>query len=166
MSDVDGINAVEILFREYAQDVYRFALFSTHAHEEAEDIVQDVFIKAIKSWKNFRQEAQPKTWLFVIAKNCIRDSLRKKRITTTGLNRLLPLANSESHSHLESLVEIMDSLKDLSIEERNVLYLRHVEDLQVNEIAEILGISRSKVYRLETKGTNELRRALSFGNGM
>lgn len=69
--------AVELISR-YGDDLYRWALSKTNDRSAAEDLVQDTFLSAIKSMKDFRQQSKLRTWLFSILNNKIIDHHRRK----------------------------------------------------------------------------------------
>lgn len=68
---------VENLYLQYASDLYRFALLSLRNSMEAEDTVQEVFLRVIRNGEQFRGDSQIKTWMWQIARNYIADTVRK-----------------------------------------------------------------------------------------
>ncbi|MET3683898.1 RNA polymerase sigma-70 factor (ECF subfamily) [Alkalibacillus flavidus] len=66
-------------FDTYADDIYRFLVFRLGT-PDVEDLVQDVFIKAIDHHQSFRGDANPKTWLISIARNVAIDHTRKNKV--------------------------------------------------------------------------------------
>src|SRR5437867_1553990 len=75
--DVKGFNE---LVRRYQERVYRIARRMIGAHEEADDIVQDVFVRVYEGLKKFRRDANFYTWLYRITVNVSLNALRKKKI--------------------------------------------------------------------------------------
>ena len=67
------------LFDKYYRDVYHFALYYTYSREDAEDITQETFLKAIKSKRNVTNMENTKAWLLSVAKNTAVDYYRKKQ---------------------------------------------------------------------------------------
>ncbi len=61
----------------YADELYRYAFSRLNKHEQAEDVVQETFLSALKNLKNFRRDCAEKTWLYNILKNKITDQYRK-----------------------------------------------------------------------------------------
>ncbi len=68
---------LETLYREHFLDILRY-LKRFLSDSTAEDLAQEVFVKAGKGLANFRGEASPRTWLYRIAANTLRDHLRSK----------------------------------------------------------------------------------------
>lgn len=154
--------AVKDLFYHYADDLYRFALYSVGNHDDAKDIVQDVFLKAYRSFGNFRQEAQCKTWLFQIAKNQIRDHFRRSRVRKTAFRKENKVPNR--FTEFDSDIEIQDALSRLKENFRQVLILRFIEDLSVRDTADILHWSEAKVRTTQHRALKQLRTIFEDGH--
>ena len=69
---------VEDLIRRYYSDIYKYCFFHLGNRETAEDITQEVFLKFLKSLDSYREYGKLKNYLYVVAKNTIRDFQRKK----------------------------------------------------------------------------------------
>jgi len=65
-------------FEDYSDDMFQWAYHKTSSKEIAEDLVQEAFLSAVKGHKHFKQESQPKTWLYSILNHKIIDHYRKK----------------------------------------------------------------------------------------
>lgn len=78
MINTDSVSkTIELWLFNYGDDLYTWAMHKTSNKEVAEDLVQDTFLAAFKSFGNFKGKSQPKTWLFSILKNKIMDYHRK-----------------------------------------------------------------------------------------
>jgi len=132
---------IEELFDQYSDSIYRYARYSLPSWIDARDVVQEVFLRAFRSWPEF-QGRDLKTWVFRIARNYIYDELRKKR-------RRHELESThqanERAVELDTLVELEDALEGLPPAYRQVLLLRWMQDLTVADTAKVLGWSESKV---------------------
>lgn len=136
------------LYDLYVKQLYRFVFFKIGNHEDAEDITADVFLK---TW-NYLQEKKEITsfsgLLYQIARNSIIDSLRSKSVRPEFLNvddQLLEIGdkkkwNDQMNSNLE-VQSIVESLKKLKHEYREVITLRYIDDMTLSEISEITGKS-------------------------
>lgn len=138
---------IEDLYQEYADDVFRMALLSTHRnYAEAEDIVQEVFLRVVQYFPTFRGDAQAKTWIWRIAKNCITDAARK-RMKRFSVQQALGYESSVSL--IETTMELEDMLRFLPHRDRQLLNLRIIRDMSVAQTAQVLQCSEGKV-RIDT----------------
>ncbi|MBU9713135.1 RNA polymerase sigma factor [Evansella tamaricis] len=139
-------------FTLYSDDIYQFFIYRTGV-TEAEDLVQEVYIRAIKGYNSYLGEASPKTWLLTIARNVATDEYRKQK-----RRKLLLLIKSKEESEStrtdtpelsfvmgeenQLLYEAIHSLKPTF---RDVLILRGIKELSVPETSSILGWTENKV---------------------
>jgi RNA polymerase sigma-70 factor (ECF subfamily) len=145
------------LIRPYERSVYLMALSLLHNEAEAEDIAQETFIKAYRNLGRFRSEARFSTWLIAIALNEARGRLRRKqpRLTdsiddTEGSVVPAQLTDwreipSETLERQEVRSLIRRALAALPLAYREVFVLRELEERNVKETAETLGISVASV---------------------
>jgi RNA polymerase sigma-70 factor, ECF subfamily len=148
-----GIEAFSKVVDEYQHRVYGFVKKMVPTGEDAEDITQEVFIRAFQNYERFDDRASVRTWLFRIAYNLCVDRSRKqnRRLKEVSLNisseieeqfdvpdeRWQPdriLEDTEFRSRIELAIEQM------SEKLRSVLLLHDREDLSYEEIAETLKI--------------------------
>lgn len=134
--------AIRKLFLEYGDSLYRYARYSLPSDIDARDVVQEVFLRAFKSWAEFRGQASPKTWLFRIARNYIYDLLRQRK---RHRSLEIQIHLSPGSVELDTLIELEDALGRLRQDFQQVLNLRWIQDMTVSETAEILGWSETKV---------------------
>jgi len=162
MSDAmgDPINRSEIitrLFDEHADSIYRYARYCLPPDIDARDVVQEVFLRAFRSWHEYKGDAGPKTWLFRIARNHIYDVLRKKR-----LQRERELSGDFVHGsvQMDTIIELEDALAGLQPAHQQVLNLRWIQDMSVPEAASVLGWSETKVRVTFHRAKKKLREIL------
>lgn len=77
MKSQSASEAALVLFEKYGDEVYRYVRYTIGESSDAEDIVQEVFLRVLQSWKRFNHKSSSKTWLWSITKNCIKEQLRK-----------------------------------------------------------------------------------------
>lgn len=168
--------AFELLVSKYQRKLFRLVLRLVHDHAEAEDIVQESFIKAYRALANFRGESAFYTWLYRIGINTAKNHLvsqNRKAPTSTQNN----IDESEAFSEADGLRDIntpesilaskqiadtvnivMLSLPD---ELRNAICLREIEGLSYEEIAEVMlcpiGTVRSRIFRAREAIADKLR---------
>lgn len=150
-------NAFEPLIHMYQQKIFSFCYYMLGQKQEAEDAVQDVFLKAYKNIKNYRYDLSFSAWLYKIAANHCKTLLKRKQ----RWNKLLPLINNvDSEKSAEQVYEeqtpdLSQWFMDLSPIEKQILLLRVLEDKSFNEIGEILGKSpatmRKRFERIKKK---------------
>lgn len=144
----------EVLYRRYARDVHRFALFLCGDHAAAEDITSETFVRAWNANGTIRA-ATAKAYLFAIARNCHREGLRRARSrggARTGSQVALedsladPSAQPEAAAAGRSeLSRVMAALGELPELDRTVLLLRAQEELSYEEISQATGLSLAAV---------------------
>ena len=142
--------------RIYGDMLYRISIVMLKNHADAEDAVQDTFIKYMLKSPDFKSENHEKAWLITVCSNKCRDMLRKRSRTVGDSEEILRniAADEESHDILEALLGLPEKF-------RIVMTLHYVEGYKVNEIAEIIGKTSSAVKMRLSKGRtllNELYR--------
>lgn len=156
---ISASEGIEALFELYADDIYRFARYSAPTSVDARDVVQEVFLRAFRSWDGFREDANAKTWLFQIARNYIYDLLRKKRTEIAYREKHKPDL-SEVSVPLDTLLELEDALSKLKPDYRQVFLLRCIQDHTVEDTAAILDWTQGKVKTNLHRAIQELRKIL------
>jgi RNA polymerase sigma-70 factor, ECF subfamily len=138
-------------FHQYSNDLYQFLIYYLGS-SDVEDLVQEVFIRAIKNMDSFEEKSSPKTWLFSIARHIAIDEMRRKQ--RSKIKNLIFLRNQESQvsNTPESFLNLTETKRDLykAIQQlkenyRDVIILRGIKDLSVEETAEILNWKEEKV---------------------
>ncbi len=143
-------NRIEQWFRAYSHDVYRFLVYYT-GRKDIDDLVQETFIRALKAPQQ-SQIANPKTWLFAIARNVAIDEKRKKKLRNWLPDLFLQHLVSHDKTPEESLELgenkriLYETINRLKSSYRDVLILRGIKGLSSTETAEVLGWSEAKVH--------------------
>lgn len=151
-----GFDAVA---REYRPQIYRFLLSSLRDPELAETLTQECLLKAHRNWAGFRGDSQVLTWLLRIAINLQKDQWRNRRLqfwrqTTTHAvdvseagNWLASNASSPEQqvAAREQVKLVWRAVEKLSGRQRTVFLLRHVEEMEIAEIAGATGLSEGTV---------------------
>ena len=144
------------LYESYATEVYRFSVWLSGDHFEAEDITSETFIRAWARSSTIRTETL-KAYLFTIARNVYLEK-RRKRKSQVALKDIYPDPAPEPEKVVESRLELLrvqSVLQTLPEIDRAAFVLRVQHDLPYDEIARVLGISLSatkvKVHRVRKK---------------
>ncbi len=163
--------ALSALFERYADRIYRLAEGLLHDAAEAEDVVQESFVKALTNMGRFEGRSGIGTWLYRVAYNTAMDRLRKRgRATLASDDDDLPLPHSLadwSSTPEERLLDrearaSLDAATDaLSAPLRAVFILRDVEGLSTAEAADALGITESAAKVRLHRARLQLRERLS-----
>ncbi|MGB8955314.1 MAG: RNA polymerase sigma factor, partial [Tumebacillaceae bacterium] len=145
MNEMSAQEGIRTLFDLYANDIYRYARFTLADHEEAKDVVQEVFFRAFRQWEGFRHASSYKTWLLSIARNYMYDLLRKRKTHTKFLRAYTPPPARDPTEATDDQMVLEQGLKRLKDSYRQVIILRHLQELTTEEPADILGWTESKV---------------------
>ncbi|MBP5262288.1 MAG: RNA polymerase sigma factor [Clostridiales bacterium] len=144
------------LFDQYSDDLYRFAVSFVGTKHDAEDIVQDVFMKLL-SLKLKLDKGSEKTYLMTMTANKCRDHLRSSAHRT---NVDLESAEWELQYYdgfTERNKEVFDELMRLEDQFRVPIYLHYYAGYSYREIAEILNLSESAVAMRISRGKDQMR---------
>jgi RNA polymerase sigma-70 factor (ECF subfamily) len=174
-------SAFEQLIKRHTSTVFRVAMHITSSREDAEDIVQDAFLKAFRNLQHFEERARFSTWLTRIAVNEALIKLRRsRRALTTSIDEETDdggaLADrvadwrpnpEQLYSTAELRAILQHALASLPDSYRVVFFLRDVEGLSIAETAEMLGLCVSNVKARLFRARLKLRKHLShyFENG-
>ncbi len=142
--------AFSVLVERYQTLVFSMVIRMIHHRQDAEDIAQDVFVKAFSSLSSFRGEARFSTWLCRIAYTTAVSHVRKQRPDQAGIEieseRDIDPDETEAGSLLEErLQKLQKLLSQLPAEDAVLISLYYQHDKPVEEIASITGLSASNV---------------------
>lgn len=160
--------AFEQLVEEYGDRVYGIALRVTGSPPDAEEVMQEAFLQAFRSWSAYRAEAAPTTWLYRIAVNAALMRVRARRPVELLSEQPESLDVADWSASTEQLVlqgeiqqQIEAGLVRLPEELRVTLILRDVEGLSTAETAATLEISEAAVKSRLHRARAMLRRYLA-----
>ncbi len=141
------------LYERYSQDVFRLALSYLHNRQDAEDICQSVFIKLIEK-KNLLIPGKEKSWLLTCTVNACKNHLKSFwRQNTQELDDNLPFTREIER-------DLWTALLTLTPKDRALLHLYYYEGYAQDEIANILGITRTAVQTRMYRARNNLKKEL------
>ena len=167
-------------FRELVEssqsELFRLAMELTGDWDDAEELSQQVFIKAYRGLSHFRGEARIVSWLYRIMVNTYIDSERKERTRGWKVNRSEeddprsepfvteahgdnPESQTAAH-HMQ--IHIDQALQALAPQQRSVFIMRHYHDLPLKEIARIMGLSVGTVKSQLFRAIRRLQKELHF----
>ena len=180
---IDGLRAgdaaaFETLIDRYSNDIYALLYRLTENAEEAGDLTQDTFLRALRSIKGFRGDSELKTWLFRIAINESRNRFRwwkrRRRDVTISLDATFgdsetPFSDTLADNSIspedaalsrEREYAIKAALAEIPDVYREAIILCDIEGMSYDETAVALGIGIGTVKSRISRGREELRRRL------
>ena len=156
------------LYERYFDKIYRYIALKIGDKFEAEDMTQQVFLKALKSIASFKWQNVPfSAWLYRIAHNQIVDHLRRHSRRPTGPLEEAVLHAEEPGGGPQEAVEIgydleqlVSATKKLTAAQREVIALRFSSELPIAEVSRIMGKSEGAVKALQHSAILALRRIM------
>ena len=157
----DASEALPLLLAEHGDKIHRLGLKLCGTPEDADDLVQEVFLLAFRKWLQFHGESSPATWLYTIA---ARACQRQKRLragqprTLASLSQLLPSSSGpvldlpaagagplDAQLRREARDSVEKALATLPLHYRMALILKDIAELETQDVARILGIKPATV---------------------
>lgn len=161
---------------EYVEQMYRVAYARVGNKQDAEDIVQETYLNAFKSFSSFRRGANFKNWLTQILINNVRDHFRKtgRTVTTVEMDDDLDdqamdsmqIGPEEELCNSEIDPQLVAALKMLPDGMLTPLILREIDDASYDDIASILDIPKGTVMSRLFRARSLLRKKLTGANGL
>ncbi len=172
-------HAFRVLVERHSQSIFRLAFRMTGNEQDAEDLVQETFLRAFKQLQRFDGRAAFGTWLYRICANCSLDLIRARKSrreqqsssddeTLNWLDRIAtPEPSPERLAGSGQIAGLLEpALKRLSEMERTAFVLRHYEGCDIEEIARALGVQTNAAKHSVFRAVQKLRRALEPAWGL
>ena len=155
-------DAYRVLVERYSQSVFRLAYRITRREEDAEDLVQDVFLKAYRAMGDFDGRASFPTWIYRIAANASLDVLRMRKPQVAEMPEVRDRAPTPERLAVAGQIRERLSLamEELSPQERAAFVMRHFEHRPITEIAESLSLRENAAKHSIFRAVRKLRAAL------
>ena len=166
--------AFRVLVAQHSRSVFRLAYRMTGNEQDAEDVVQESFLRAYRQLARFESRANFGTWLYRIVANCSVDLMRSKQarhdqVRGDSLDQEgaveLPAADAPDPERAAQSTEIdrrvQHALRALSPLERAAFTLRHYEGRSIEEISATLGLGTSAAKHSVSRAVKKLRVALA-----
>jgi len=143
-------------YDHYGVMLYRLCVIILANKEDAEDAVQDTFIKYMVKAPVFASDVHEKAWLIKVAKNTAKDLIRRRKIrTAVDLDDISELIADAAPG--DSAFEFLDQLLHLPLKYRVVIHLHYFEGYKIDEIAGLLEISSGSATMRLKRGRERLR---------
>ena len=158
-----NVEAFGELYTYHVKKIYRYVYYNVHNTTGAEDITQEVFLKAWKAIKSCKgKEKTFSSWLYRIAHNLIIDRLRKSQKQSSH-EAELPEDIRDTSDGMEISLENRDLLKVIELlppNQRQVIIMKFIDEMDNREIAETLGKSTGAIRILQMRALEALRQNL------
>lgn len=163
----DDVEAFGSIYDMCVQSIYRYVYFRVDSKHEAEDLTEDIFLKAFRAIGRYRHdESSVMAWLFTIARNTVIDHYRGNgRRMETPLTEELEamLVDHVAEKDLEVLhlqADLKRAILMLTEDQHQVIVLRFIAGMSCAEVAQVLGKSEDSVKQLQHRALANLRRGL------
>lgn len=163
--------AFRLLVERHSRALFKLASRMTGNEQDAEDVVQDAFLKAYRSLDRFEERSQVGSWLYRIAANCAFDVLRRRQRRDSrvesldGEDVLEPEAQGPGPDRLalggDVRRHVEEALERMSPRERAAFVLRHFEGRSLKEIEAALGIDTTSVKQSVCRAVRKAREVLA-----
>jgi RNA polymerase sigma-70 factor (ECF subfamily) len=167
-------DAFRLLVEQHSRAVFRLAFRMTGNEQDAEDVVQETFLRAYRQLDKYEARSSFATWLYRIASNYSLDLIRMRKrheekrergskteerdiLQTIPVNA--PGPDRIAHSN-QVQARVNEALNELSDQERTAFVLRHFEGLSIDEIGETLGTGTNATKHSIFRAVQKLRRSL------
>ena len=141
--------AFETLVREFQEQLYWQIRRMVLDHDDTDDILQNVFLKAWKGLDNFRGDASLSTWLYRIANNETINFLQRRKNTTISLSTTdddqeqirIQLESDPYFDGEETEIQLQQAVQSLPPKQRQVFNMKYFQEMKYEDISEVLGTS-------------------------
>jgi RNA polymerase sigma-70 factor, ECF subfamily len=151
-------------YEAYGKAVYSYVRFHLPSADAAEDVTADTFLKAFRSAGRYDEsKGQPRTWIFRIAQNTLRDHQRRARLRQHlpigSMRDLASDAPSPEERILweEQVARLLIAVAELGERDRELISLRYGSGLDTSEVAEVLGVREPAVRTRLWRALDRLR---------
>jgi len=165
-------DAFRLLVERHSVKLFQLAFRMTGNEQDAEDLVQETFLRAYKQLNRFQSRAGLGTWLYRIAANCSLDLLRRQKrrgeqeTVEFDSEEAFPAILSDAPApdqqvyHGEVRQKVESVMRELTPMERTAFVLRHFEGLSIEEIGSALGVGPGATKQSIFRAVQKMRRAL------
>ena len=153
--------AMEATIQKFREPLLYHAICIVKDEDEAYDLVQEVFIRAIREPRLFNEDFRIKAWLYRVTTNLCFNNVRNRKRRTAILNAAKMQDRKEADQisqifHGQRQVEILKSLEKLTEDHQKILLLRYYDDLSYSDIAHVLQIKLGTVMSRLSRARNRL----------
>jgi RNA polymerase sigma-70 factor, ECF subfamily len=158
-----GAQEFEYFFEANERRLYGTLCLVTGDSREAEELVQEAFLRVWERWDRVRVMNDPAAYLFRTAFNLFRSQLR--RLLRAARRTVLPLPQTDASDQIDERLDLLAALRRLTPRQRAAVVLLDLMDLPSEEAGKILGVKAVTVRTLASQARQTLRTAVEEGNG-
>jgi RNA polymerase sigma-70 factor (ECF subfamily) len=146
---LDDADAFSLLYRRYRLDAWNMARFLLRNHHEAEDAVQETFVRAHRALRQYQRHSNTfRPWLLAICRNVCFDRIRlSKRRPVVSLSDLTVEEHASDVTDHDLRIDFQRALDSLPAKEQEAFFVVDVMGFRSEEAAEILGLSAASTLR-------------------
>lgn len=159
--------AFGLLYELYFAPIFRYIYFRVKTKEEAEDLVQNVFLKVYKSISTYEERnKEPLAYFFTVARNTVIDYWRKKKDIIVEQEKVINRISTDSENprdlieRKETSGTIHQAIAHLTDEQQEVIIMKFINELSNQEIAKLLGKNEAAVRQLQCRALKLLHKYL------
>ena len=161
----DRKRAVHIMIQKYRESLLYHAICIVKDRDEAYDLVQEVFIRAIREERLFTPDFRIKAWLYRVTSNLCFNLVRNKKRRSAILDaaKMSDRSDADQLSEIfsdERRVEVLKAISTLSEEHQNILMMRYYNDLSYKELSEVLNVKLGTVMSRLSRARSKLLEVL------
>jgi RNA polymerase sigma-70 factor, ECF subfamily len=159
---------LEAIYDQHGVSLYRYALALTSSVDDAEDAVQEVFLRIVRQQDSLAKMRNVKAYLFTATRNAAFSILRRRRRSCELQESILSSVETDLAEHRSDLsaelAELRRAFAGLPVDQRETLVLKIYDGLTLKEIAKIVGASAGTVASRYRYGIAKLRQAMEDDN--
>lgn len=145
------------LYQKYAVIVFRTAYNFLLNKDDAEDIVQEVFIKYFISNKTFNDEDHEKAWILTVTANLSKNVLRSKSRQNLELDDTIKIVDHKFDKAITNHLDLEEAMIRLTANQRLVIYLFYYEQIPIKNIAKIMKSNENTVKSHLLRAKNKMK---------
>ena len=165
LAQQDRKRAIHIMIQKYRESLLYHAICIVKDRDEAYDLVQEVFIRAIREERLFTTDFRIKAWLYRVTSNLCFNLVRNKKRRSAILDaaKMADRKDADQLSEIfsdERRVEVLRAISTLSEEHQNILMMRYYNDLSYKELSDVLGVKLGTVMSRLSRARSKLLEVL------
>jgi RNA polymerase sigma-70 factor (ECF subfamily) len=157
---------------EHIDGLFSYALVLTRNRSEAEDLVQETYVRAIGAMARLRSDSNVKSWMFTILRNIWLNQLRQRRtvppmveidVDENAANSVVETSKDPYAAYISKVEseQVREAIQKLPVDFREIILLREYEELSYQEIAEVLNCPAGTVMSRLGRARSKLRTLLT-----